>query len=344
MARKASKFKVGLFVIVGLAMGLSALVYLGASRYGEGADTYVTYFNESVQGLSRDSVVKYLGVDVGRVTEIRVAPDNNLIEVVMEVKFAGGIGTNMVAQLRSAGITGITFVELTRMQPGERDVSPPLSFASEYPIIPSKPSKLAHIFSVMEKIARELEEVDFKGMAEDMQGAFASARKLMNSEELNNSFRNLEGATAKLETMMTRLDLELEKANVPQIIGLVRDAVEEGDTMMTEGSKMMRQGQGVMKKGQEVMNRTNEAVEEVRDLVADLQIEVQAMELGQRSEQAGQAIENINHQFSELMARLMDVTDKLGTTSESLDRLFERLERNPSDIIWSDSPPPRRVD
>jgi phospholipid/cholesterol/gamma-HCH transport system substrate-binding protein len=125
MARKASRFKVGLFVIVGLAMGLAALVYLGASSYGEGADTYVTYFNQSVQGLSRDSVVKYLGVDVGRVTDIRVAPDHNLIEVVMDIKFKGELGTNMVAQLKMAGITGLSFIELDRQQEDEDDLSPP---------------------------------------------------------------------------------------------------------------------------------------------------------------------------------------------------------------------------
>ncbi len=344
MARKASKFKVGLFVIVGLAMGLGALVYLGASRYGEDADVYVSYFNESVQGLSRDSVVKYLGVDVGRVTAIGVAPDNNLIEVEMQIKFAGGLGKNMVAQLRSAGITGITFVELNRMQPGEPDVSPQLSFAAEYPIIPSRPSKLAHMFNVVEKIARDLETIDFRAMGQNMQGALASARTLLDSEELKSSLKSVAGATSKLETMITRLDQELKKADISGLIQSVSLAAEEGKTMITEGSEMMRQGQVVMKKGQTVMDSLNLAVEEARGVVAEVKLELKDMKLPKRSTQAGQVLDNVNLQYNRLMTSLIGAVDKLSSTIQNLDRLVGRLENNPSDIIWSKSPSPRKLD
>ena len=37
-------------------------------------------------------MVKYRGVDVGRVEKIRVAPDNRLIEIVMKIEMDGGHG------------------------------------------------------------------------------------------------------------------------------------------------------------------------------------------------------------------------------------------------------------
>ena len=80
---------IGLFVTIGVLIGLIAVVWLGASKYFEKGGTYVTYFNESVQGLQKDSTVKYRGVDVGRVEKIRVAADNNLIEVVIKVNLKG---------------------------------------------------------------------------------------------------------------------------------------------------------------------------------------------------------------------------------------------------------------
>ena len=162
MSRKASTFRLGLFVIIGVVIAMGTMLYLTASSYYDDADSYVTFFNESVQGLQRDSVVKYLGVSVGRVIDIRVAPDYNLIEVVMSIKFEGDLPRTMVAQLRSAGITGITFIELTRRQPGERDQSPKIDFAAEYPIIPSKPSEITQIVSTIEKVSRQFSEANFK--------------------------------------------------------------------------------------------------------------------------------------------------------------------------------------
>jgi len=66
MPRKTSKFMVGLFVTVGVFIGLVAIIWLGASNYFEKGLMYVTYFDESVQGLQADSAVKYRGVEVSR--------------------------------------------------------------------------------------------------------------------------------------------------------------------------------------------------------------------------------------------------------------------------------------
>src|SRR5512139_4319213 len=133
MVRQVSSRTLGLFVTLGI------IIWVGASKYFEKGDRYVTYFNESVQGLQQDSAVKYRGVDVGRVEEIRVAPDNRLIEVIMKIRLKEEVEKNNVAYLRVVGITGIVFIELDRRNPEEEDLSPRLDFASEYPIIPSRP-------------------------------------------------------------------------------------------------------------------------------------------------------------------------------------------------------------
>ena len=78
MARKTSKFMIGLFVTIGILIGMVAVVWVGASKYFEKGATYVTYFDESVQGLQLDSAVSDRGVEAGRVEKIRVAPDNRL--------------------------------------------------------------------------------------------------------------------------------------------------------------------------------------------------------------------------------------------------------------------------
>jgi phospholipid/cholesterol/gamma-HCH transport system substrate-binding protein len=172
MTRKASKFKVGLFVLVGVLLMVSGLIWLGASRYLKGSTTYATYFAESVQGLQMDSVVKYRGVEVGRVKAIRVAPDNTLIEVVMDIVFKGQIEQTMVASLKMVGITGIAYVELDQRRPGAADQTPPITFASEYPIIPSRPSEISQILTVAEEVVQQVRLIDFKKLADELEAFF----------------------------------------------------------------------------------------------------------------------------------------------------------------------------
>jgi len=73
MGKKYSRFLIGLFVTLGIILGLVIVVWLGAARYFEKGEMYSAYFDESVQGLQIDSSVKYRGVDVGRVVAINVA-------------------------------------------------------------------------------------------------------------------------------------------------------------------------------------------------------------------------------------------------------------------------------
>ena len=137
MAGKTSKFMIGIFVTVGLIMAVVAIVWLGASKYLQKGTLFVTYFDESVQGLSVDSNVKYRGVNAGTVRSIQVAPDQNLIEVVMKIFMKGGDEKNLAAKLKSAGLTGVVYIELDRKGEDEISLSPKIDFPTEYPVIPS---------------------------------------------------------------------------------------------------------------------------------------------------------------------------------------------------------------
>ena len=73
MASQKTKLAVGLFVACGLACAVLVIIWLGMSRFLEKGQFYVTYFDESIQGLVVDSPVKYRGVFIGRVESIGVA-------------------------------------------------------------------------------------------------------------------------------------------------------------------------------------------------------------------------------------------------------------------------------
>ena len=162
---KTSNFMLGLFVTIGVLLGAGAILWWGASKYFQKGTTYVSFFDEWVQGLQVDSSVKYRGVDVGRVEQIRVAPDNKLIAVVMKIELKGEIEKNTVSQLKAAGITGIVFVELDHKGPEEEGKTPELSFSPDYPVILSRPSQISQILTSIDAVVEKVKEMDFQGIS-----------------------------------------------------------------------------------------------------------------------------------------------------------------------------------
>ena len=113
MASIKTKLLVGIFVLVGFFIAIIGLIWFGMSGQLEKGRFYIAYFDESVQGLDKDSPVKYRGVSIGRVENIGVAPDAKLIQVVMKIEAGLKNREQLVAQLKSVGITGIMFIRLS---------------------------------------------------------------------------------------------------------------------------------------------------------------------------------------------------------------------------------------
>ena len=222
MARRTSKFMIGLFVTIGILIGMVAVVWLGASKYFEKGKTYVTYFDESVQGLQLDSAVKYRGVEAGRVERIRVAPDNRLIEVVMKINLREKLEREYVAQLKAAGITGIVFVELDRKEPEKPDLSPKITFASEYPVISSKPSDVKQLLTGIDNVIQSLNKIDTQGISDQIKSTLKVLESVVAS--VNNVVGSVEKAlgTGKLEEAIVEV-----KNTLLKVQNFVSDAQKE---------------------------------------------------------------------------------------------------------------------
>ncbi|MCP4374225.1 MAG: MCE family protein, partial [Deltaproteobacteria bacterium] len=130
-----TKFAVGLFVIIGLLISFVSILWLGMSHYFEKGQYYVAFFDESVQGLDKDSPVKYRGVSIGRVKSISAAPDHTLIQVILKMETEFKPAKELIAQLKSVGITGIMFIELDRKKKSDQEISLQLELLSDYPVI-----------------------------------------------------------------------------------------------------------------------------------------------------------------------------------------------------------------
>ena len=69
MAAPTNHWKLGLFVVVGLALALGAVGWLGAGSLRRDVGRYVSYFDESVQGLEVALAGKAFAIVTGNVRD-----------------------------------------------------------------------------------------------------------------------------------------------------------------------------------------------------------------------------------------------------------------------------------
>jgi paraquat-inducible protein B len=128
VATPSNHWKLGLFVVTGVSLGLVCLVALGAHGLHQDTVAYESYFDESVQGLEVGSPVKFRGVTIGTVAKIDVAPDRRHVGVTSDLaveqinlmglghkdgkKLQIHVPADLRIQLASAGITGVKFLQL----------------------------------------------------------------------------------------------------------------------------------------------------------------------------------------------------------------------------------------
>jgi phospholipid/cholesterol/gamma-HCH transport system substrate-binding protein len=315
MASQKTKFVVGLFLVAGIGIALLAFIWLGMSRYFEKGRYYVTYFNESVQGLDKDSPVKYRGVSVGRVASISVAPDSKLIKVVLKIDTGMVLDTNIVAQLRAVGITGGVFVELDQKKKDEPDLSPPLSFPSEYPIVASKPSELGTILKGVDDIINKFKALDLEGISEKVKFNLDLIEKTIQEA-------NVKGVSRKLEASLDQIHRILDYQQWDKIITTTQSTVQAANEFFVRGNATFAQVRGIIADNEQsirqALKNVNRAIERTASLAT-----------------------GADETFSYMRRNLLVSAQNLEKASENLNRLMEVLAQQPSQLIFGE-PPPRR--
>lgn len=302
MVQRRVYFLVGLFVTLGIVLGAAAIIWLGANKYFQKGSTYVAYFDESVQGLQTDSIVKFRGVDIGTVRKIGVAPDQRLVEVIMKLDVKDFNIRGVVAKLTLAGITGIVYVELDRTKPGEVGVKP-TTFQPPYPVIPSVPSNIKQIESAITEMMKQVKEIDFAGISRQVARAVTSLDKFFNSRQVKDIMRDAGSAMAKLSDAAEKMDKLLAGGSLDEAVATARDAVKEARTV----------------------------IERVR-------VELERVNIGQTAARVDRFVEGTSGRVDSALTEVEITANTLRRTAESVEELADRLKADPSALIFSKPP------
>jgi len=304
-------FKIGLFVLIGFGLFVAGFLVFGLQGRLKSSNVLcVTFFNRSVQGLSKDAPVKFRGFAIGRVTSMSLAtaddlsgqplvrvdfeidpaaftaqaPDPDDLPAFLRAEIAKGLKVYLALQ----GVTGISFLDLNYGQephsigPAAREATDRIARKAHRLYIPNGPSQIYEIGESINRLVRTMNDVDLVGL----------------SREIRRTVQTIDQAVAALDT--GRLSGEMSGA-----------------------------------------------LEEIRKLSASLRLppgdgDGLGPALGASAGQLRQSLRRLDQLLGSSRGGLPEALDNLRAATENLRELSELLKNQPSQVLFG--APPRAAE
>jgi phospholipid/cholesterol/gamma-HCH transport system substrate-binding protein len=304
MDSKVNFAAIGAFVIGLGAVLVAAILWLAAGgELHHKVDLYRAVSDESVAGLNVNAPVKYRGVDVGKVKDIHLVPENpQQVQLTFAIERGTPVKSDTVATLSTQGLTGIAYVELSG---GSTDAPLLVSTADgEPPLIMTKPSLSARLEQVLTRV---LGSVDKTSHALD--GVFTDQNKQALSAALT---------------------------NVAAITQTVADRKGSFDLALRNADKTMANAAVVSARMDATLARIDKAADSFDAM--SRQVDKTAAGAGETVTAVGSDLQHLSGDVGPQLETLMT---ELSTLSASLRRLSEQTERNPKSLVFGKTPVPK---
>ena len=294
---------VGAFVLVLGAVLIAGVLWLASGgAFQKQYDLYLAIEDESVAGLNLNAPVKYNGVDVGKVREIRLDPGNpERVNLLFAIERGTPIKEDTVAVLKTQGLTGIAYVELSG---GARDAPPLRATAeSDYPVIRTKPSLSARLENVLTTVLAKLDST-------------SGHIDAILSDENRAAFKS---ALADIAT-------------VARTVAARKDALDAG---MANAARTFENASRATAQAGPVIDRIGrsaEAIEKMGDEVART-----SASAGKTADSVGADVKRFT---GETLPQLERLLGELSVLTTSLRRLSEQTERDPRGFLFGRRPVP----
>lgn len=304
METKANHLIIGGFVlgVIVLAFGF---VYWMNNFSGGGSKPYYVVFEGSVSGLNSASNVLFNGLRVGKVQSMSLDPeDGRRVRVLVSVDGATPVRTNSRARIESQGLTGGSAVHIT---PGTPDADFLVAAADEIPVI---------------KADRATSQSLFEAAPEVMGNANALLVRLNdlvadNQDSIRKTVTNVESFSNMLEERKDDMGAIIKDARelterFKRVADKLEASVDKFQTYMTDdGTSFLAQAQ--------------EAAQSFRRLADKLE-----HSLGDNAESLTRVAKSGMQEFEMFMRDGR-------RAAQSLDRVLERIEKNPQSFLFGGS-------
>ncbi len=317
MVSKAQKIRLGIFLTISILIFLAMIVVLSINRFFKEKDIYhIAYQNVSVTGLDVGSSVKFLGLTIGSVQNIKIDPkDISRIIVTIGVKKGTPIKKDVHADIFTVGITGLKMIELRggtnespNLQPGDfiqAGTSLTENITGKAEVIAGK---IEQVLNNLLRLTTEQNQNKIFSLVDDTRKTLQNANTVLteNRGTINRSFRNLDSTFAHLSSSSKSADLALRKI----------DFFVQSDSFRTTLSNIAQIADKLNKSNiYNLDKQLNLAVGQLNHLLNQLDIIITA------------------NRF-----KFNKSVDELNQAIESLNRTARRVEANPAILLGGSKP------
>ncbi|MGC3973396.1 MAG: MlaD family protein [Nitrospira sp.] len=308
MEPKVNYVVVGAFVLLLGATVLGVVLWLGKTDYRGIYDRYYVYTRESVAGLSVDSTVKYRGVDVGRVKDVILNPENSEeVRLTLDIVSGTPVKTDTQAVLVTQGLTGLVTLNLTG---GTRDAPPLVAVAGQvYPVIQSVPS-----------------------LFDRLDGTLA---KLLSDQGLSN-------LVANFNSLAHNASLVLDEDNRAQFRRILKDLGEVTNVLAARSSQVDRGAQHAAEAAERTARLTEHLGTQLPALLDRMSKSAAALqqmtaEVARTSREVGDMVGasklGIQHFSRQTLADAGLLVSELRQLTATMNRVAQQVERQPNVLV-----------
>jgi len=334
MKESTRRLRTGIFLVGSILLLLAILFFIGGRNIFSSSNTFKAYtcFDESVQGLSRGSAVKFKGAQIGTVSDIRIifSDKDQFVLVEMEIdktSFAGSTkiqekglrralkeeidkedGPKLSCRQEYVGITGLKFIDLDyhedknkKKDPGKFEGKPDTLY------IPSVKSTLADMTTAVAHAIEKVNELDLKKMSEEATGALQDLKQV--TANLKKTFD---------ESQMNEIRETLQRVN--RITANLEKTFDESQ----------------MNDLKETLHHVNKITADLEKTSGQLNRLIDETKLPESTESFRNAAGKVSEASDAVVNSRQELTNtlfKLNQTIDSLRMLIEYLESDPGSLI-----------
>ncbi|TVP70622.1 MAG: MCE family protein [Rhodobacteraceae bacterium] len=317
METKANYALIGIFAVLGFLGVLGFFLAFGKFQLDRQFAYYEVRF-DSVSGLSRAADVRFAGLLVGQVTDVRLSADGDgAVVVMLEVDRSTPVRADSVATVDSSGITGVSFVAISTGTPD----APLINARADIPRLEAGRSTIQSLTEgaprILDETLQVLEQVN-RLLGEENQQKVQNI--LMNVEtstgEVTRALDNFAGFT---DTIASATEVFAEFSdNLTPILLQAERTVEALQFAIDEIALLATESRITFETGTETLQSVDVFVqEELGAMVSDLR---------RAADQVGDEVTALSREAQELFAEFQRTGAAATQRIEALDPALERLE------------------
>lgn len=321
MKRLNNPTLVGLFVLLAAFLGMGTIIFVASTRLFHAEETVVIYFGESVNGLGIGAPVKFKGVPIGKVKDIRIShnqiqtSDTSYVPVFAEIDL-----TKVGRKLDDAGAVNFSDPEKFResVRKGLRGQLQLLSFITGQLYV--ELDFFEEPGSLYRQLQIEPEFLEIPSVRSDMEEFGATASDIL----AKFSAVDVEEISSNLLSLIKRLDAVVATIDAEKWNSAVIDTADSLNDTMPKLSATLESMQALTDK---LEGAIDPAVENYHDTLANIRDTLD------RSNAVLSNMETLSSPDGRIQRELLQTMDALQQASKSAEEFLSFIERNPSALI-----------